>query len=1324
MYKFIFKFIVIFILSFSSLCASNDKVSEIAKLSAVSLFNMDKTSLELVLKLYISKYSEVKALKVINSINNEIYFSFYKENDKLIFNNEFPIFIKDLNKFEEDVFYVQDKVGKVILYYEEKSLLNLSSEEKKWLELNPSIKLAVMNYWNHDEYGNTIHSDLVKLLNKFGGVNIVPVKFDSWKEAYDKVLSGSFLHGIMNLSWTKERFEKYFYYTTSYNYTPSYLIVRDTNTNIKHLQDLNNKTIYLREKTIDFKTISDLDLDIKIITMVDEDSMYKSLSQTKDADAFIFYKIDKYKLKKYNLKVAKVIYSRYGEVSIGVNHKYLHLKNIINKIFKTIPSYELSNLKNKVYSRNKKPSLNLAQNEKNWLKNRDSVKIAIIDYWVKNDDGESIHTDLLKLLNKYSDINFIPIKYSTWKNGYNDVIKNNVVQGIMNLSWTKDRAENYFYYTRTYDYLPLYLIVRNSNKDIKSLKDLNNKTIFLQEKSVTFETIKDSFLDIEVNTVSNELVLYKKLFEEKNTEAFLTYSLDKEKLQKYNLKVVKIIYNKYGEMYLGVNHQNKELKSIINKIYKVIPKSELINLRNKIYKTSKKKNIDIFLTKEEKTWIKNNIVKVGVESWAPIVFSTNGKDIDGISGDFLKLIIQRTGLKMQFISNDWAILLNAFKNKKIDLLPATYYTKERSLFGLYSNEYFKMKDYIYVKKNNTSVKSMNDLSGKKLAIIKGYGTIAKVSKNFPNIEIIETKDLDDSIYRLLNGTVNALFDGEIAIEKKIQDELISGLKSVSQNNFKAASLHFFSKLDDLLLSSIIKKGLKSITFEEKRNIIKKWINIDKKLKFNKKEQDWLDKNIPIRYVYDSMWAPFEWKNELEKHTGILSDILNLISFKSGIDFVPTVVETWDKAVLKAKLRDVDMFSGIRKTNEKSNYMQFTSKSIYKTPYVFVTRVKDTRDYFETFNALENKKVAIVKKSSIHDILKKDKPQISLFTVESTKIAFEKLRDNSIDVFIVNAATAKYYINKLGFDDLRIVTKTKYNADIRLAIRKDWPKEVISILEKAMSSITTKELSDIYFKWTEITVKEKINWTLIAEISAFCFLIIGFVVYNNRKLTRVVSEKTLELTTLLKSFDENVIASKTDANGIIIYASKALCEINGYTQEELIGQNHRIIRHQDMPKDIFTDMWHTIKSKNIWRGEIKNRKKDGGFYWVDSIVSPDYNEKGEIIGYSAIRQDITAKKEVQMLSNSLEQKVIQRTEQLEKSQKAIIENKLFLDALLDSQEQMVITTNGKIIQSANKKFLDFFDINNIEEFKHQFKCICDKFEFEENSEYLYKRMGNV
>ncbi len=128
-----------------------------------------------------------------------------------------------------------------------------------------------------------------------------------------------------------------------------------------------------------------------------------------------------------------------------------------------------------------------------------------------------------------------------------------------------------------------------------------------------------------------------------------------------------------------------------------------------------------------------------------------------------------------------------------------------------------------------------------------------------------------------------------------------------------------------------------------------------------------------------------------------------------------------------------------------------------------------------------------------------------------------------------------------------------------------------------------------------------------------------------------AQKDDESSRYLKLIDKNVLISKTDLDGNITEVSEEFCNISQYSKDELIGQNHRVLKHEDNPKSIYHDMWKTISSGEIWRGEMKNRKKDGSFYWIDSVISPDNDINGNRIGYTAIRTDITDKKKVEEIA---------------------------------------------------------------------------------------------
>lgn len=138
-----------------------------------------------------------------------------------------------------------------------------------------------------------------------------------------------------------------------------------------------------------------------------------------------------------------------------------------------------------------------------------------------------------------------------------------------------------------------------------------------------------------------------------------------------------------------------------------------------------------------------------------------------------------------------------------------------------------------------------------------------------------------------------------------------------------------------------------------------------------------------------------------------------------------------------------------------------------------------------------------------------------------------------------------------------------------------------------------------------------------------------------------------------SFNSNEeLVSVTDKSGVMQYANEAFCRIAGYSSDELIGQHHNIVRHPDMPKEAFADLWVKLKAEQPWRGAVKNRCKDGKYYWVDAFVTPLY-EHGVLVGYQSVRSKLEP--EYKIRAQNLYQKI-----NTGKSQKSYFESRKLSD----------------------------------------------------------------
>ena len=132
----------------------------------------------------------------------------------------------------------------------------------------------------------------------------------------------------------------------------------------------------------------------------------------------------------------------------------------------------------------------------------------------------------------------------------------------------------------------------------------------------------------------------------------------------------------------------------------------------------------------------------------------------------------------------------------------------------------------------------------------------------------------------------------------------------------------------------------------------------------------------------------------------------------------------------------------------------------------------------------------------------------------------------------------------------------------------------------------------------------------------------------KRKQKELSHSTQLLNAYKDAVDERLIVSKTDLDGIITYVNKQFCILSGFSKNELIGKNHNITRHPDTPIELFKVIWDTIKNKKTtWMGKIKNRKKDGSYYWVDTLIKPILDKDGNIEEFIALKNDITQQEDV-------------------------------------------------------------------------------------------------
>ena len=653
-----------------------------------------------------------------------------------------------------------------------------------------------------------------------------------------------------------------------------------------------------------------------------------------------------------------------------------------------------------------------------------------------------------------------------------------------------------------------------------------------------------------------------------------------------------------------------------------------IDLNDFLFDEISKKDKKLSLSDEEIKYLKDNpILKVhNFDSLPPYNFTLNNYP-KGFVIDYIQLVGKVLGVKIEFIQNkSLKESFDMLENNQLDILPNIAISDERKKTIDFTN-YSLVNFQISLGVNKQSdIKSLSDLKNKKVSVVENFFLEDILKKEYPNIKLYKTKNTEEAIEAVASNKADAVIHNLSTIEYLINKNWLSNLKTIvlkDDNIQTIVPLHLGVKKDNLVLKSILEKANQNISEKDTRNLVDKWLknSFYEEIKLSQIEHDYLSKNKTINYCVNSNFMPIERINN-NSVLGITSDYINIFKEKLNINFNQIEIESTKDGLNKLLTKECDLVTFVQ-NSDNTNKLVNLSNSHLSFPFVLVTKIDKT--FISSLNSLNGKRIAYVD-DTYKEILIKAYPQIEFVKVDSLKQGLKKVKNDEFFGLVEILPVVGHEIQKDFSNSLKISKEIFNNAYFSMATSKD---NIIlnDILNKLFSSISNENKDSINNNWISVNYEKMVDYEKVL-IAGMVFLLIIFIIsLKNRQINNINSQ----MKKYIKIVDENVLTSSTDLDGNITYASEAFCEISGYSKDELIGQNHRIIRHSDMKESTYKELWETITSGKTWKGEIKNKKKNGDYYWVKASISPVFDNKGEIISYTAIREDITDKKIIEEIS---------------------------------------------------------------------------------------------
>jgi ABC-type amino acid transport substrate-binding protein/two-component sensor histidine kinase len=525
------------------------------------------------------------------------------------------------------------------------------------------------------------------------------------------------------------------------------------------------------------------------------------------------------------------------------------------------------------------------------------------------------------------------------------------------------------------------------------------------------------------------------------------------------------------------------------------------------------------LTPEEKAFVAAHpVITFSDSDWRPLSIVVGGRS-QGLFHDYFTLISQRTGLAFRFEpqgdGRDFQLVLDALRERRIDMIDGTGKTPDRARYALFVGPYLRFPLAI-MSREDTPVSSLEALAGRRVAVGRGGTAHEYLKEHDKNLTIIPAEDHTEALRLVATGRADAAVENLAVAAHAIR---MAGLVNVKISGLLDYSFEIYSlvRSDWPLLASILKKAQDSVTETERGALLAKWLPVYKErlegeatrhepaipgigaaVALTDREREYLNHKKALAYCIDPDWAPIEHIDENGRHVGMTADFLELMSARLGAPMVLVPTPSWSQTLVAIKDGRCDFLPAAGDTRQRRRFLNFTS-SYLRFPMVVATLAKV--GFIDDPSALVGKSLGVINGYASLDILRAKYPDLQLLEVPSVTEGLRLVSEGKLFGFIDIVPVISQAIAKGHFSDLKIAGRLDAHLDLSLASREDEP-ELNSLFQKAVNSLTKAEIDAITKKWLAVTFEQGFDYALLWKVLAGGSAVLFVVIWWNRKLARL------------------------------------------------------------------------------------------------------------------------------------------------------------------------------------------------------------------------------
>ena len=730
-------------------------------------------------------------------------------------------------------------------------LRSLSIADRQWLMENSPISVGVMDTWPPfsflDENGEPagISIGYLQALNDRLGNVLTPVPGE-WSRIYDDVAAKR-LDVIMDITPKPSR-EPLFNFTTPYLDIPHVIVARKEVPFIASESELTGKRLALERGFGNVGYFRQHYPDIELKLYANTLSALEAVSRG-DADAYAgnravaLYLIDKHFLT--NLRIHGALNKSGSILALGVRKDWPRLRDILQRALDGISVSERRYLTDRWVDEidDREPGVTLTPAQRGWLDKHPEIPVGIdgnwppIDFLDKQGRHAGITSDYLHLLEKRLGIRFIPKKFGSFKEMLEQVKSGDPPVGAT-IAYNAERAGRLIY-TAPFFNAHEVIVVREENQHLRHIEDLIGHTVAMEDGFVTTTTLREKYPGIKHLPVNDTLsALQKVSWGEADAyvgnQAVATWLIRNNQLD--NLVVT-------GDAGLGSHPQHfvvsrlapeyKPLIGIIDTALSTIPESERLQIEKRWLGNSPATGLaPVKLTEKERLWLlEHKSIRLGVDSsWPPMEFIDENGEYKGISRDYMELLGRQLGINwVEPGKRPWEEVLKGIREKTLDVIPLLSANRERESYISFTKPLVNTKVVVFNRRGEAGIDDLNELDGKRVAVVKGYSVTVDLQRDFPGIVPDPYDSVSEALHAVSEGRSEA-FVGILPVAGYIiGKEGLSNLQVAGATKY-TKSFSMAVRKDWPELVGILNKAIDTLDDATRNRIVQRWTTVEFKQK--------------------------------------------------------------------------------------------------------------------------------------------------------------------------------------------------------------------------------------------------------------------------------------------------------------------------------------------------------------------------------------------------------------------------------------------------------------------------------------------------------------